>query len=34
LAASGGNQSETSRRLQLNRASLYDKLKKYGMSKE
>jgi len=34
LAASGGNQSETARRLQLNRASLYDKLKKYGMSKE
>jgi len=34
LAASGGNQSEIARRLQLNRASLYDKLKKYGMSKE
>jgi len=34
LAASAGNQSETARRLQLNRASLYDKLKKYGMSKE
>ena len=31
LAAAGGNQSETARRLQLNRASLYDKLKKYGM---
>ncbi|MDB4959330.1 MAG: two component, sigma54 specific, transcriptional regulator, Fis family [Myxococcales bacterium] len=34
LAASGGNQSETARRLHLNRASLYDKLKKYGISKE
>ncbi|MFT3697976.1 MAG: sigma-54 dependent transcriptional regulator [Kofleriaceae bacterium] len=32
LAASHGNQSETARRLQLNRASLYDKLKKYGMT--
>jgi two-component system, NtrC family, response regulator AtoC len=32
LSGSGGNQSETARRLQLNRASLYDKLKKYGMS--
>jgi len=31
LAAAGGNQSETARRLQLNRASLYDKLKKYGI---
>jgi two-component system, NtrC family, response regulator AtoC len=31
LAVSGGNQSETARRLQINRASLYDKLKKYGM---
>jgi DNA-binding NtrC family response regulator len=32
-AMSGGNQSETARRLQLNRASLYDKLKKYGMTR-
>jgi DNA-binding NtrC family response regulator len=32
LAASHGNQSETARRLHLNRASLYDKLKKYGMT--
>ena len=31
---SGGNQSETSRRLQLSRTTLYDKLKKYGMTKE
>jgi two-component system response regulator AtoC len=30
---SGGNQSETSRRLQLSRTTLYDKLKKYGMTK-
>jgi DNA-binding NtrC family response regulator len=30
----GGNQSETSRRLQLSRTTLYDKLKKYGMTKE
>jgi DNA-binding NtrC family response regulator len=29
---SGGNQSETSRRLQLSRTTLYDKLKKYGMT--
>ncbi len=34
MAVSGGNQSETARRLQINRASLYDKLKKYGMSRE
>ena len=32
LASSHGNQSETARRLHLNRASLYDKLKKYGMT--
>ncbi len=31
MAATHGNQSETARRLQLNRASLYDKLKKYNM---
>jgi DNA-binding NtrC family response regulator len=31
---SGGNQSETARRLQMNRATLYDKLKKYGLMKE
>jgi two-component system response regulator AtoC len=31
---SGGNQSETARRLQINRATLYDKLKKYGLMKE
>ncbi|HEY1550647.1 MAG TPA: sigma-54 dependent transcriptional regulator [Kofleriaceae bacterium] len=30
----GGNQSETARRLQINRATLYDKLKKYGLTKE
>jgi DNA-binding NtrC family response regulator len=29
-----GNQSETARRLQLNRATLYDKLKKYDMAKD
>jgi two-component system response regulator AtoC len=34
IHASGGNQSETARRLQLNRATLYDKLKKYGLTKE
>ncbi|HWU85931.1 MAG TPA: sigma-54 dependent transcriptional regulator [Kofleriaceae bacterium] len=34
MTASSGNQSETARRLQLNRATLYDKLKKYGMMKE
>jgi DNA-binding NtrC family response regulator len=34
IRASGGNQSETARRLQLNRATLYDKLKKYGLTKE
>ncbi|MGH2898656.1 MAG: sigma-54-dependent transcriptional regulator, partial [Solirubrobacteraceae bacterium] len=32
--SSGGNQSETARRLQMNRATLYDKLKKYGLMKE
>jgi two-component system response regulator AtoC len=32
LLGCGGNQSETSRRLQLNRATLHDKLKKYGLS--
>jgi two-component system response regulator AtoC len=32
LDASSGNQSETARRLQLNRATLYDKLKRYGLS--
>jgi two-component system response regulator AtoC len=31
IHASGGNQSETARRLQLNRATLYDKLKKYNL---
>jgi two-component system, NtrC family, response regulator AtoC len=31
---SNGNQSETSRRLQLSRTTLYDKLKKYGMTKD
>ena len=34
VQASGGNQSETARRLQINRATLYDKLKKYGLAKE
>jgi two-component system, NtrC family, response regulator AtoC len=34
MRTSGGNQSETARRLQLNRATLYDKLKKYGLTKE
>ena len=34
VRTSGGNQSETARRLQLNRATLYDKLKKYGLTKE
>jgi two-component system response regulator AtoC len=34
IRASGGNQSETARRLQLNRATLYDKLKKYELTKE
>ena len=31
---SGGNYSEVARRLQLNRATLYDKLKKYGLAKD
>jgi monoterpene epsilon-lactone hydrolase len=34
IRSSNGNQSETSRRLQLNRTTLYDKLKKYGLMKE
>jgi two-component system response regulator AtoC len=34
IRTSAGNQSETARRLQINRATLYDKLKKYGLSKE
>jgi two-component system response regulator AtoC len=34
MRTSGGNQSETARRLQINRATLYDKLKKYGLAKE
>jgi two-component system response regulator AtoC len=34
IRTSGGNQSETARRLQINRATLYDKLKKYGLTKE
>jgi two-component system response regulator AtoC len=34
IHASAGNQSETARRLQLNRATLYDKLKKYGLARE
>jgi two-component system response regulator AtoC len=33
LTSSNGNQSATARKLQLNRASLYEKLKKYGMTK-
>ena len=32
LADSHGNYSETARRLHLNRASLYDKMKKYRMT--
>lgn len=32
LYATGGNQSETARRLRLTRASLYDKLKKHRLS--
>ena len=31
LAATGNNQSEAARRLGLNRATLYDRLKKYGL---
>jgi len=34
MDATGGNQSEAARRLQLNRATLYDKLKKHGLSKD
>jgi two-component system response regulator AtoC len=34
IRSAGGNQSETARRLQINRATLYDKLKKYGLTKE
>ncbi len=34
MRTSGGNQSETARRLQINRATLYDKLKKYGLTKD
>jgi len=34
LAASGGNQSEAARRLGLNRATFYDRLKKYGLLTE
>ena len=34
MHASSNNQSETARKLQLNRATLYDKLKKYGLTKE
>ena len=34
MQACGGNQSETARRLRLNRATLHDRLRKYGMTKE
>jgi two-component system response regulator AtoC len=34
MRTAGGNQSETARRLQINRATLYDKLKKYELTKE
>ena len=34
LRSSAGNLSETARRLQLNRATLYDKLKTYELAKE
>src|SRR5450755_2454495 len=34
MNASAGNQSETARRLRINRATLYDRLRKYGMTKE
>jgi two-component system, NtrC family, response regulator AtoC len=32
IRMSGGNQSETARRLQMNRATLYDKIKKYELA--
>jgi two-component system, NtrC family, response regulator AtoC len=34
IRLSAGNQSEVARRLQLNRATLYDKLKKYALAME
>ena len=34
MNASGGNQSQAARRLRLNRATFYDRLRKYGMTKE
>jgi DNA-binding NtrC family response regulator len=34
MEATGGNQSESARRLRINRATLYDRLRKYGMTKE
>jgi two-component system response regulator AtoC len=34
MRACGGNMSETARRLRLKRGTLYDKLKKYGLTKE
>jgi DNA-binding NtrC family response regulator len=34
MHAAGGNQSETARRLRINRATLHDRLRKYGMTKE
>ena len=34
MHATGGNQSQAARRLRLNRATLCDRLKKYGMTKE
>jgi two-component system response regulator AtoC len=34
LAATGGNQSETARRLGLGRATLYDRLKRHGLLPE
>jgi two-component system response regulator AtoC len=34
MRTAAGNQSETARRLQINRATLYDKLKKYGLTKD
>jgi DNA-binding NtrC family response regulator len=34
MRTSGGNRTETARRLQINRATLYGKLRKYGLTNE
>jgi transcriptional regulator of acetoin/glycerol metabolism len=34
MAAASGNQSAVARRLGMTRASLYDRLKKYGLGPE